>query len=82
MGMISAYFEIVSVMIAVGITSFVCLGVTLFSFQTRVDFTSLLGIIFAISLALCGFSIACIFTYSKVSSGRASIIGVFATGLV
>lgn len=66
MGMISAYFQIESVFIAVGITSFVCLGVTLFSFQTKYDFTSWIGVIFAVSLALMGFGIVCAFTYSKV----------------
>ena len=65
--MISAYYNIQSVFIAIGITSFVCLGVTLFSFQTKFDFTSCLGVIFVISLALMGFGIVCIFTYSKVT---------------
>ncbi|CAF3373771.1 unnamed protein product [Rotaria socialis] len=66
MGMISAYFKIESIFIAVGLTSFVCLGVTLFSFQTRFDFTSMMGVIFAVSLALVGFGFVCIFTYSRI----------------
>jgi FtsH-binding integral membrane protein len=66
MGMISAFYTIDSVLIAVGITIFVCLGVTLFSFQTKYDFTSCFGVLFVISLALFGFGIVCIFTYSKV----------------
>lgn len=66
MGMISAFYTINSVLIAVGITAFVCLGVTLFSFQTKFDFTSCYGILFAISLALMGFGFVCIFTYSNV----------------
>jgi len=65
--MITAFYNIQSVLIAVGITSFVCLGVTLFSFQTKYDFTSCFGILFVMSLALFGFGIVCIFTYSKVS---------------
>jgi hypothetical protein len=67
MAMISAYYTIESVLIAVGITCFVCLGVTLFSFQTKFDFTSCFGVLFAISLALLGFGLVCIFTYSNVS---------------
>jgi FtsH-binding integral membrane protein len=67
MGMISAHFRIDSVLIAVGITAFVCLGVTIFSFQTKYDFTSCMGVLFVVSLALMGFGIVCIFTYSKVS---------------
>jgi FtsH-binding integral membrane protein len=70
MGMISAYYNIESVFLAIGITSFVCLGITAFSFQTKFDFTSCFGILFAISLALMGFGFACIFTYSKVSNKK------------
>jgi len=66
LGMISAFYNIQSVFIAVGITTFVCLGVTLFSFQTKYDFTSCSGILFVISLALLGFGIVCIFTYSQI----------------
>ncbi|CAF1284651.1 unnamed protein product [Rotaria sordida] len=66
MGMISAYYKIESVLIAVGITAFVCLGVTLFSFQTKYDFTSCFGVLFVISLALLGFGIVCAFTYSRI----------------
>lgn len=66
MGMISAYYSVNSVLIAVGITAFVCLGVTLFSFQTKYDFTSCIGVMFVVSLALFGFGIVCAFTYSKV----------------
>lgn len=66
MGMISAFYNIESVLIAVGITAFVCLGITLFSFQTKYDFTSSMGILFVISLALFGFGIVCAFTYSRI----------------
>ncbi|CAF4200136.1 unnamed protein product, partial [Rotaria sp. Silwood2] len=65
MGMISAHYEVESVLIAVGITIVVCLGVTLFSFQTKYDFTSCFGILFIMSLALFAFGIVCIFTYSR-----------------
>lgn len=66
MGMIAAYYKIESVFIAVGLTSFVCMGVTIFSFQTKFDFTSCFGVLFVISLALAGFGFVCIFTYSRV----------------
>ncbi|CAF1465389.1 unnamed protein product [Adineta steineri] len=66
MGMVSAFYETDSVLIAVGITAFVCLGVTIFSFQTKYDFTSCCGVLFVISIALLGFSIAVIFTRSHV----------------
>jgi Na+-translocating ferredoxin:NAD+ oxidoreductase RnfA subunit len=67
MGTISALYKIESVFIAIGITAFVCLGVTLFTFQTKYDFTRWLGVVIGISWALLGFGIACIFTYSKVT---------------
>ncbi|CAF1009124.1 unnamed protein product [Adineta steineri] len=66
MGMISAFYKIDSVLIAVGITAFVCLGVTIFSFQTKYDFTSCFGVLFVISIALMGFGIVCIFTRSQI----------------
>ncbi|CAM4882586.1 unnamed protein product [Rotaria socialis] len=66
MGMISAYYDVASILIAVGITTGVCLGVTLFSFQTKFDFTSCMGVIFVMSLGLFIFGIVCIFTYSKI----------------
>jgi FtsH-binding integral membrane protein len=66
MGMISAFYKIDSVLIAVGITAFVCLGVTLFSFQTKYDFTSCFGVLFVMSLALMGFGLVCAFTYSRI----------------
>ncbi|CAF1571430.1 unnamed protein product, partial [Didymodactylos carnosus] len=66
MGMISAFYTTNSVLIAVGITAFVCLAVTLFSFQTKYDFTSCTGVIFVVSIALLGFGIVCIFTRSQI----------------
>jgi len=65
--MISSFYNIQSVLIALGITVFVCFGVTIFSFQTKYDFTNCFGILFVISLALFGFGIVCIFTYSNVN---------------
>lgn len=66
MGMISAFYKIESVFLAVGITAFVCLGVTIFSFQTKYDFTSCFGVLFVISLALFGFGIVCLISRSDI----------------
>eukprot|EP00095_Tigriopus_kingsejongensis_P003599 maker-scaffold1570_size35393-snap-gene-0.14 protein:Tk03599 transcript:maker-scaffold1570_size35393-snap-gene-0.14-mRNA-1 annotation:"hypothetical protein LOTGIDRAFT_212296" len=38
---IAIYHDVVWVMMAVGITALLCLGLTLFSFQTRIDFTGI-----------------------------------------
>jgi FtsH-binding integral membrane protein len=65
--MISVNYTAQSVLCALGITAFVCFGVTLFSLQTKFDFTNCFGILLVIALALLGFGIACIFTYSNVS---------------
>jgi len=66
MGMISTGYKGESVLMAVGITAFVCLGVTLFSFQKKYDFTNCFGILFVISLALLAFGFVCIFSRSDI----------------
>ncbi|MCI4378806.1 hypothetical protein PGIGA_G00220430 [Pangasianodon gigas] len=43
-GTISSYYETTAVFLAVGITALVCVVVTVFSFQTKVDFTSCTGL--------------------------------------
>lgn len=68
MGMISAFYTTDSVLKAVGITVFVCVGISLFSMQTKYDFTNCFGILFVISLALMGFGIVCIITRSAALS--------------
>ncbi|CAF1027738.1 unnamed protein product [Rotaria magnacalcarata] len=66
MAMISAYYEIESVLIAIGITVFVFIGITLFSFQTKYDLTSCFGILFVMLLVLLCCGIVCIFTLSRI----------------
>ncbi len=66
MSMVSAMHKTESVFIAVGITAFVCLGVTLFSFQTKYDFTSRYGVLCVVLWTFLGFGVVCIFTYSRV----------------
>jgi len=78
MGMISAYYTTDSVLKAVGITVFVCLGITLFSMQTKYDFTNCFGVLFVISLALMGFGIVCIITRSAALSNIYAGLGAVA----
>ncbi|CAF3488611.1 unnamed protein product [Rotaria sp. Silwood1] len=66
LGMISTYDKIESVLSAVGITTFVYLEVTLFSFQTKYDFTSCFRVLFVIILVVLAFIFICIFTFSKI----------------
>ncbi|KAL6483432.1 hypothetical protein MHYP_G00083040 [Metynnis hypsauchen] len=44
-GVMSSYFSTMSVMICLGITAFICLSVTIFSFQTKIDLTSVWGML-------------------------------------
>ncbi|XP_077993595.1 protein lifeguard 2-like [Glandiceps talaboti] len=65
-GTISSYYDIRSVMIAFGISAGVCFGVTIFSMQTKFDFTTCGGLLFMCSLALFLFGIVSIFTYNHI----------------
>ncbi|KAL6100606.1 tmbim1 [Pungitius sinensis] len=51
-GTISSYYETKAVFLAMGITALVCIAVTVFSFQTKVDFTSCGGLLCVASVAL------------------------------
>lgn len=56
------------VLMAVGITAAVCVGLTLFAFQTKWDFTMMGGILFVAVIILFVFGIVAIFVRSKVVS--------------
>jgi hypothetical protein len=60
---ITSYYDINSVMIALGITAAVCLSISLFAIQTKIDFTMCSGLIFALAMVLFFFGIACMITY-------------------
>ncbi|XP_033473604.1 protein lifeguard 3 [Epinephelus lanceolatus] len=51
-GTISSYYETKAVLIAMGITALVCIAVTVFCFQTKVDFTSCGGFLCIASIVL------------------------------
>jgi len=55
-GTLASHFNISEVMIAVGVTSAVVLALTIFAFQTKVDFTVIGGALFAVLIVfiLCG----------------------------
>jgi len=61
LGAVSSYFKAESVLLAVGITAVVCLGLTLFAFQTKWDFTKLNGALFVAVLILFVLSLVGIF---------------------
>ncbi|XP_077993264.1 protein lifeguard 2-like [Glandiceps talaboti] len=65
-GTISCFYTTKSVLLALGICAGVCLSVTVFSIQTKYDFTSCVGILFAVLMAFFWFGFFCIFFYSEI----------------
>jgi len=65
-GMISSFYDTDIVMLALGITTLVTVSVSIFSFQTKFDFTKWLGVAVAASLCLFFFGIFTIFFYSNI----------------
>ncbi|XP_023687096.1 protein lifeguard 2-like isoform X2 [Paramormyrops kingsleyae] len=66
--MMSSYYNTRSVMVTLGITALVCLSVTVFSFQTKIDFTSCQGVLLILSMAVCycGIFLACVVPFGYV----------------
>ena len=56
---ITAFYDIESIMIAFGITIFLCVGLTIFAWQTRIDFTMCTGLMFCLVLVLFLTGMAC-----------------------
>ncbi|XP_024129955.1 transmembrane BAX inhibitor motif containing 1a isoform X1 [Oryzias melastigma] len=51
-GTISSYYDIKSVFLALGITAVVCIAVTVFCFQTKVDFTKCQGLFCVLGIVM------------------------------
>ncbi|NWS76980.1 LFG2 protein, partial [Crotophaga sulcirostris] len=49
---LSSYYNTKSVLLCLGITALVCLSVTIFSFQSKFDFTSYQGVLFVMLMVL------------------------------
>lgn len=65
--MISAYHDVDAVLIAIGITLLITVGVTIFAMQTKYDFTqNCMLVAVCLCLALIGFGIACIFVRNNI----------------
>ncbi|XP_060564637.1 protein lifeguard 2-like [Ruditapes philippinarum] len=63
---ISSFYTTNSVMVAAGITCAVCLGISLFAIQTKIDFTLCSGLLFALCLVLILFGFSCIIVYATI----------------
>lgn len=66
LGTISSFYDTDVVLLAVGICAGVCLGVTLFSFHSKFDFTSCGGVLFILVWVLFLFGIIAIFTRDQI----------------
>lgn len=65
------------VMLAVGITAAVCLGLTIFAFQTKIDFTGLHTFLFVAVLVLLIFGMVAIIWQGKVMTLVYASLGAF-----
>ncbi|XP_052265303.1 protein lifeguard 3-like isoform X8 [Dreissena polymorpha] len=61
---ISSFYETKSVLVAAGITGLVCLSLSLFAIQTKIDFTMCSGLLFALCMVLLFFGLSCIIVYA------------------
>lgn len=66
LGANASYYQADAVVMAVGITAAVCLGLTLFAFQTKWDFTLCGGFLFVAVIILLLFGIIAIFVHSRI----------------
>ncbi|KAJ3591957.1 hypothetical protein NHX12_007087 [Muraenolepis orangiensis] len=67
-GTIASYYDTKAVFLAIGITTVVCLAVTIFCFQTKVDFTSCGGLlcILAVLLMIIGIITAVVLSFQYI----------------
>ncbi|KAF6735742.1 Protein lifeguard 2 [Oryzias melastigma] len=68
MGFVSSFYNTKSVILCLGITALVCLSVTIFSFQSKVDVTSCQGVLFSMCMAmlLCAITISIVVPFGYV----------------
>lgn len=59
LGVVSSHYETDAVLIAAGITAVVALGLTIFAFQTKWDFTMMGGLLFVFLIVLIVFGLLC-----------------------
>ncbi|RNA37083.1 lifeguard 1-like, partial [Brachionus plicatilis] len=65
-GAISAVFNINTIFIALGITSVVVIALTIFAFQTKIDFTGFGVYLFVFGIVLCAFGIVTLIYRSQI----------------
>ena len=75
-GCVTLYYSIEAVLIAMGSTCIITLGLTIFACQTKIDFTSKYTYLFAVFLVFFSFGCWMIFYYSRVMQVVYASIGV------
>ncbi|XP_033724967.1 protein lifeguard 3-like [Pecten maximus] len=65
-GTISSFYDTYSVLIAAGITALVCLSISLFAIQTKIDFTMCSGLLFVLVMVLFFFGWSVLIVYYTV----------------
>ncbi|WAR06586.1 LFG2-like protein [Mya arenaria] len=75
---LSSFFDTNSVIVAAGITAMLCLAITLFAIQTKIDFTLCTSLFFCILIVLIYFAFVSIILSFVVPDGR-FIDGVYGT---
>ncbi|AWP02990.1 putative protein lifeguard 2-like [Scophthalmus maximus] len=68
MGFVSSFYNTKSVLLCLGITALVCLSVTIFSFQSKIDVTSYQGVLFSLCMVmlLCAITISIVVPFGYV----------------
>ncbi|KAJ8307268.1 hypothetical protein KUTeg_015352 [Tegillarca granosa] len=64
------FYDTNSVLVAAGITAAVCLSISLFAIQTKIDFTMCSGLLFALLMVLIFFGFSCIIVYATIGYNR------------
>lgn len=62
-GTISSYYDTTIVFVAAGVTCLVCLSISLFAIQTKIDFTMCSGLLFCLVMVLFFFGWSCLVFY-------------------
>ncbi|KAK7481055.1 hypothetical protein BaRGS_00027691 [Batillaria attramentaria] len=60
---ISSFYDTKCVLLAAGITAAVCISISIFAVQTKIDFTVCSGLLFALVMVLFWFGWTCLITY-------------------
>uniref|UniRef100_A0A669EAG0 Protein lifeguard 2 n=1 Tax=Oreochromis niloticus TaxID=8128 RepID=A0A669EAG0_ORENI len=70
MGFLSSFYNTKSVVLCLGITALVCLSVTIFSFQSKIDVTSCQGVLFSLCMVMliCAIAICVVVPFGYVST--------------